>query len=494
MRRKRPSFSITIQSASRGVRLAAGMCLIAAFAACDRTPTADPRLVSEWMHTLYGVMRVERMSPPVASRLLGYATTALYAGLATTSSTLPSLTGVLNGIPELPRAANQRDVDGGLAAIAAERVVLDSLLREALPTTRAAIQRVADSLAQSRSAAGISEARQARSDSLGRKIGIAIVAWSRGDGFDSTRGRPYTAPVGLAYWVNDAPGNVYAAQNLSGASDFVALDNPANMLQPGNASDRGLILNRPKKKNATIPAVNMAGMSEPYWGHVRPFALRTWSECPVAEPPAYSPDSTSSRFTDAHAVFDAKKTLTPEQREIAFYWADNAGESGTPVGHWISIASQIVSERHLSAEEAARTMVLTAAAQADAFVASWGYKYQYNLIRPRTYIRRLIDSTWEPLIPTPPFPEYPSGHSTQSAAAATVLTALIGDVPFEDSTAISIGHNVRHFTSFNAAADEAGMSRIYGGIHFPTGNEGGKALGRCIGEKVIERFRAKRTQ
>jgi len=470
------------------------MCLISVLAACDRTPATDPRLVSEWMHTLYGVMRVERMSPPVASRLMGYATTALYAGLASTSNTLPPLTGVFNGIPELPRAANRGDADGALAAIAAERVVLDSLLREALPTTRAALERVADSLAQTRLAAGISNARRSRSDSLGRQIGLAIVAWSRADGFDSTRGRPYTPPTGLAFWVNDAPGNTYASQSLSGVSEFVALDNPANVLQAGNASDRALVLNRPKKKLATIPAVNMAGTSEPYWGQVRPFALRTWSECSVAEPPSYSPDSSSARYVDARTVFQTKKTLTPEQREIAFYWADNAGESGTPVGHWISIASQMVSERHLSAEDAARTMVLTAAAQADAFVSSWGYKYQYNLIRPRTYIRRLMDSTWEPLIPTPPFPEYPSGHSTQSAAAATVLTALIGNVPFEDSTAISIGHNVRHFDSFNAAADEAGISRIYGGIHFPTGNTGGKALGRCIGDKVIERYRATHAQ
>jgi hypothetical protein len=446
------------------------------------------------MHTLYGVIRVERMSPPVASRLMGYATTALYAGLASTSKDLPSLSGVLNGIPEFPRATSERDVDGALAAITAERVVLDSLLREALPTTRAALQRVADSLTQTRSAVGISATRRARSDSLGRRIGLAIVAWSRTDGFDSTRGRPYTAPTGIGYWVNDAPGNVYASQSLSGASDFVALDNPANVLQAGNASDRALILNRPKKKVATIPAVNMAGMSEPFWGQVRPFVLRTWSECPAPEPPTYSADTASARYVDARAVFDAKKSLTPEQREIAFYWADNAGESGTPVGHWISIASQMVSERHLSAEEAARTMVLTAAAQADAFVASWGYKYQYTLIRPRTYIRRLIDSTWEPLIPTPPFPEYPSGHSTQSAAAATVLTALIGNVPFEDSTSISIGHTVRHFDSFKAAADEAGMSRVYGGIHFPSGNTAGQALGRCIGEKVIERFRAAHAQ
>src|SRR5678815_1962094 len=223
------------------------------------------------------------------------------------------LTGVLNGIPELPRAANQRDVDGALTAITAERVVLDSLLREALPTTRAAIQRVADSLAQSRSAAGISEARRARSDSLGQKIGIAIVAWSRADGFDSTRGRPYTAPVGLAYWVNDAPGNIYASQNQSGASEFVALNNPANVLQAGAVSDRSLVLSRPKKKVATLPAVNMAGTSEPYWGQIRPFVLRSWDECAAPAPPDYSADTSSARYRDAHDVLAAKTSLTPEQ-------------------------------------------------------------------------------------------------------------------------------------------------------------------------------------
>src|SRR5947209_20612200 len=111
----------------------------------------------------------------------------------------------------------------------------------------------------------------------------------------------------------------------------------------------------------------MAGTSEPYWGQIRPFVLRSWSECPVPEPPGYSTDSGSSRYRDALDVFAANKSLTPEQREIAFYWADNSGESGTPVGHWISIASQMVAERHLSAEDGARVMVLTAVAQADAF-------------------------------------------------------------------------------------------------------------------------------
>ncbi len=469
------------------------MIVAAAVIACSAcsAPTSDPRLVSEWMHTLYGTMRVERLSPPVASRTLTYATAALYSGLAASSDDLPPLAGVLNGFPVLPARDKSQQYDGTLVAVAAERVVLDSLLREALPTTRAAVNRLADSLEAARVALGVNVATGGRSKALGREIGLAIVSWSRTDGFDGTRGRKYVAPVGPGLWINDAPGNTFAAQNLSGASDFVALDNPANVMRPGSTSDRGLILNRPKRAGiSTMPAVNMSGMSEPYWGEIRPFVLTNRNECAVPIPPAYATDTTSVAYREARLVLDTKRTLTPEQRAIAFYWADNAGESGTPVGHWISIASQMVSQRQLSAEDAAMLMVQTAAAMADAFIASWGFKYQYNVHRPRPYIRSQMDSTWEPLIPTPPFPEYPSGHSTQSAAAASVLTARFGEIAFDDSTGLSIGNEVRRFPSFTAAADEAGMSRIYGGIHFSSGNVGGSVLGKCIGAKVVARFAA----
>ena len=464
-----------------------------ALAACARPPAADPKMVAEWMHTLYGAIRAERLSPPVASRLMAYATTALYSGMSSTERGLPSLAGQLNGLGKIPAPEDRKGYDPTITAVVAEQVVLDSLLREALPTTRASLSRLTDSLMRAQRAKGITDNTRDRSTELGKRIGLAVVAWSRRDGFDSTRGRPYASPVGLAYWVNDAPPTIYASQMQSGATEFVALNNPANVMQAGAVSDRSLILSRPKKKVATLPAVNMAGTSEPYWGQIRPFVLRSWDECPAPEPPDYSADTTSARFHDAHDVFAAKASLTPEQKEIALYWADNAGESGTPVGHWVSIAAQMVSERHLSAEDAARMMVFISAAQADAFISSWGYKYKYNLIRPRTYIRRLIDSTWEPLIPTPPFPEYPSGHSTVSAAAAEVMTALLGDTPFEDSTSIMVGHDVRRFESFRAAAHEAGISRIYGGIHFPTGNMGGRALGECIGTKVVERLKVART-
>jgi membrane-associated phospholipid phosphatase len=348
---------------------------------------------------------------------------------------------------------------------------------------------LADSLEQARSAADISAEIRSRSIDLGRRVGVAIVAWSHTDGFDSTRNRQYVAPTGPGLWANDAPGNTYAAQNVSAATQFVGLDNPANLLRSGNSSDRGLILDRPKRAGlATLPPVNISGASEPYWGQVRPFVLRRWDECAVPAPPAYSADRESALLRNALEVHETGLGLTPDQRKIALYWADNAGESGTPPGHWISIASQVGNQRGLPASEAARLMVLTAVAQADAFIASWGYKYRYNLIRPRPYIRRFIDSTWEPLIPTPPFPEYPSGHSTQSAAAATVLAAFVGEAAFVDSTSLTIGHDVRRFTSFTAAADEAGMSRVYAGIHFPVGNSGGKTLGQCIGAKVVERM------
>ena len=186
-----------------------------------------------------------------------------------------------------------------------------------------------------------------------------------------------------------------------------------------------------------------------------------------------------------------RSRLTDEERTIAYYWADNAGESGTPIGHWVSIASQMATARGLPAEAAARLMLTTSVAQADAFIAVWGYKYGQSLIRPRTYIRRVMDPSWEPLIPTPPFPEYPSGHSGVSAASAEVLSATFGDsVAFVDSTGLSIGSAVRRFDSFRAAAHEAGISRIYGGIHFPYGNMGGRALGECVGAKVIDRMRA----
>ncbi|HTE47994.1 MAG TPA: vanadium-dependent haloperoxidase, partial [Gemmatimonadaceae bacterium] len=404
-----------------------------------------------------------------------------------------SLSGRLNTLPDLPRAERKGQYDETITSIAAERTLLDSMLREALPTVRAAIARLADSLETARTSTGLDADTKSRSEDLGRRVANTLVAWAHADGFDTTRGRKYVAPIGPGLWINDSPASTYTSRNESGASQAVAVDNPANALRAGSASDRDLILNRTKRAGGSLPALNMAGATEPYWGYIRPFVLQHWNECPANKPPPFSITPGSTMYEDAKVVYDVHAKLTPEQKTTALYWADNPGESGTPAGHWVSISSQVSNAHGRSAAQAARAMVTTSIALADAFIATWGYKYQVNLIRPRTYIRAVMDSTWEPAIPTPPFPEFLAGHATISAAAAAALTAELGAIAFDDSTSIALGHTVRHFDSFKAAANEAAMSRLYGGIHFPSGNNGGRTLGECVGAKVVERLKVDRS-
>lgn len=468
--------------------VASTVALLAILGCAPAAPPTDPQFVAEWIRAYYGFVRAERLTPPVGSRLIGYASVALYEGLAAATPELPTLAGQLNGLRELPRPRPGQRLDPTLLAVTAQEVVIDSLLREALPTTRATLAHLVDSLTAARRAGG--ERVEADSRDVGTRIGLAIVAWARGDGFDSTRTLAYTPPVGPGLWVNDQPASNYGSQNLSATSDFIALKNPDVTIDPSNASDRSLILDRPKAAGARdLPAVDPAGATEPYWGTLRPFVLKTYDECPITDPPPYSTERGSALYHEAHEVLEESKRVGDEHRAIAYYWADNPGETATPAGHWVAIASQLVTQLDLSAADAARLLVLAAVAQADAFIAAWGYKYQFNLLRPRTYIRRVIDPEWEPLIPTPPFPEYPSGHSTQSAAAAGVLDAFLGGpIAFEDSTGLAIGQPARRFASFAEAAEEAGWSRIYGGIHYHVGKTAGKALGQCIGAKVIERL------
>jgi hypothetical protein len=461
-----------------------------ASAACARPiPPADPQFVAEWMRNYYGLIRAERISPPVASRVLAYAAVGLYEGLAIGSPKLVSLAGQLNGLDSLPRPDPDKRYDPILVALAAERAVLDSVFVEGLPATRAALAALSDSLEAARLASGIPDAVPADSRDLGKRIGTAILAWAARDGFNETRTKPFHPPAGPQFWINDSRVNEYTAQNLSAVRDYVALGNPAATLRGGEASERALALTRPKPADTrTLKAVNPTGATEPWWGTLRPFALRSADECPTPPPAPWSTSPGSAFYAEAKRVYDVGRALTEEQRQTVLYWADNPGQTGTPVGHWLAIGSQLVTQRRLSADQAAETFVLVTLAQADAFIAIWHEKYRLSSIRPVTYIRRYIDPTWTPAIVTPPFPEYPAGHSGQSAAAATVLTALLGPVAFEDSTNLALGHPVRRFGSFQEAADEAAQSRLYGGIHFLMGNENGKALGRCVGRMVLERL------
>ncbi len=224
----------------------------------------------------------------------------------------------------------------------------------------------------------------------------------------------------------------------------------------------------------------------PEWGNNRPFAMPTGATCALPAPIAYSSDPASDFYKEAIEVYDTVKNLTPEMAATARFWSDDPMLSTTPPGHWFSIALQVSTRQQLSLDDTVDLLARLGVASADAFIGCWHDKYVYDLVRPVTYIRRLIDPKWEPILITPPFPEYPSGHSTASAASAAVLTGFFGDnFAFEDTTGSRDGLNARNFSSFNAAANEAGISRLYGGIHFRAAIDRGLGQGRCIGAYAV---------
>jgi membrane-associated phospholipid phosphatase len=162
----------------------------------------------------------------------------------------------------------------------------------------------------------------------------------------------------------------------------------------------------------------------------------------------------------------------------------------------MAIVGQLARTQSLSLMAAAEAYARVGLAVADAFISSWQTKYTYTLLRPVTYIRNLIDPDWNPLITTPSFPSYTSGHSTQSAAAATVLTDMFGVIAFTDT--VFTDHELtppqppRTFTSFDEAAAEAAVSRLYAGIHYPFDNDNGLTQGRRIGQVILDRIAFKR--
>lgn len=242
----------------------------------------------------------------------------------------------------------------------------------------------------------------------------------------------------------------------------------------------------------------------PQWPSLKPFALTTGSQFRPEAPPSLGSSEYAQAVDQVMSLGSVNSTTrTADQTQIALFWADGAG-TATPAGHWNRIATDVLLDRSASLLENARTMALLNLAMADAGIASWDAKYHYDLWRPIDAIRKadqdgnastVADPTWIPLLKTPPFPSYTSGHSTFSGAAASVLTALLGDnVSFASSIDPQNAPSQRplaedqlfsrHFSSFNEAAAEAGMSRIYGGIHFSFDDVAGRELGRLAGEIV----------
>jgi hypothetical protein len=202
--------------------------------------------------------------------------------------------------------------------------------------------------------------------------------------------------------------------------------------------------------------------TEPLAGKWRPWLMTSGSDLRPGPPPAFeSPEW----HVEAAEVVRVDEELTDEQIRIARSWADGGG-TDTPPGHWMRIAISLAARDALSLPATARLLAHLAIAQADAFIACWDAKFAYWTGRPIGLIPGFAST-----IITPNFPSYISGHSTVSGASSVVLSAF-----FPDDAA-----------TLKSQAEEAAVSRLYGGIHWRSDNEVGLDVGREIGALAVAR-------
>lgn len=250
----------------------------------------------------------------------------------------------------------------------------------------------------------------------------------------------------------------------------------------------------------------------PQWRHVAPFALSSPDQFRPPPPPQY-PDQAYIDEVEAIRVLSAG--LTDRQKVIAEYWADGPATE-TPPGHW-SLFAQFVSERDRNtlAEDIALFFALGNAVL-DASIAVWDAKVAYDYVRPISAVRfvfggaqieawggpglgtqLILGSTFRSYLATPPFAEYTSGHSAFSAAAAAVLEGLTGSARFDHAFTFGAGKSLvepdvtpatdvtLRWRTFREAADQAGLSRRFGGIHFRRGDVESRRMGARIGWQAL---------
>jgi hypothetical protein len=428
------------QIAAIGAALVLGWSGVGGALAADRPSGGE--ILRNWYYLMNELVRhTATYSPPVAARNFGYIGVTVFEAAVGGSDKLQSLVGQLNGLTSVPAREAGVQYD--------EQIIINAALSDAIvdyfgntgPTGQRSIK-IAQQKWRALVVDGVPDDVVERSEAFGRAMTQAIFDWSVGDGGAeiTNMGFPmeWTLPVGEDKWV---PTSVVAQQQL--------------------------------------PLL-------PEWGNVRTFAMPNGATCVTPGNPPYSIDPESQFYKEAYEVYDTVKNATPEQIGIARFWSDDPMLSMTPPGHWVSIALQVADEEDLPLDENVDLLARMGIGMADAFIGCWHEKFVYNLVRPVTYIKRVIDPKWEPILNTPPFPEYPSGHSVVSGAMDAVMTGFFGDnFSFEDKTGSPDGRNPRTFASFHAAAEEAGISRLYGGIHFHSAIVDGLDQGRCIAAYTV---------
>ncbi|RWY57124.1 vanadium-dependent haloperoxidase [Mucilaginibacter gilvus] len=439
---------------NRFLLLLAGAILT--FTSCKKADyqkvTHDPELYRTTVKKLNDIVLENNFPPVIGSRNYVYANIAAYQVIAAGDSThFRSLSGQIKHLPATPAPPKDKVIDFQFASL-----LSFCFVGNAVTFPEGSMSTYVDELKQKAKDAGmpsdVFENTVAYSDTVAKYI----MNWSKTDHYAQTRSASkYTVTRKDGRWIPTPP--MYA-QAL-----------------------------------------------EPHWGEIRPMVLDSASQIAAPEPPPYNmTDKNSVFYKSVIEVKTLVDSLTAEQKHMADFWDDNAfkltvvghamfgTKKFSPGGHWMNIAGYGSSIKKADFGTTVAAYAETSIALFDAFINCWYVKYKANSVRPETVITKLLNPDWKTYIQTPPFPEYISGHAVISAAAAEVLTHDFGDnIAYTDSSESEFGIAPRKFTSFRAAAMEAAMSRVYGGIHYKIACDVGNQQGRKIGELVNKKLQLK---
>lgn len=413
--------------------------------------TQDPSAYSKTVKELNNIVLENNFPPMIASRNYVYANIAAYECMLAGDSSWISLAGQLRDLQPLPKPASGAEIDFSLASLLAFVKV-----GNAVTFPDGSMMGYYDQLVHEADSMGIPSKKLEDTRTFADQISTAILNWSKGDNYAKTRGASrYNVDQTEGRWVPTPP--MYAT----------AL--------------------------------------EPHWMEIRPMILDSASQFIAPRPPKFDVKDTNSTYFKA--LIEVKHTveqLTNEQKHIADFWDDNpfkmnvtghvmfATKKFSPAGHWMNIVG--IGAQHAKADfnSTIAAYAATSIALFDAFIACWDEKYRSNYIRPETAINKYLDTDWQPYIQTPPFPSYTSGHSTISAASAEVMTSFFGEQQFTDTSLLEFGIANREIKSFRDAAQEASISRLYGGIHYRFDLDEGNKVGKKIGELIVSKLRFKK--
>ncbi|WP_332879373.1 vanadium-dependent haloperoxidase [Massilia sp. S19_KUP03_FR1] len=484
------------------LKLGAGAAIGSVLAACGGggdVSTSEPRaqstrlkVVSGWTNLALQAVRTVKPGPPMAARSLAILATCMYNAWcqydALARPTRP-------GQPRRP-VAERSDANKAMAiSYAAHAALVDQF-----PTEQAAFDAYLASLnvSQGSTDGGTPAA-------LGLAAARAELDVCHADGANQL-GNLTPGAVPYADYTGYVPKN--PAMIVSAPTPRELIPAPGHW-QPLTYTDAAGVVRTPLFTGAA-------------WSHVTPFALASSDQLRPAPPPAFG-----SALYEAQVrhIVELQASLTDEQKVIAEYWADGPN-SELPPGHWLLFALYVSERDRHTDDDEIKLLFALSNALSDAAVAAWDAKRAYDSVRPISAVRYLLHGqtipgygplgpsgglrqiqgeSWIPYqpmtFPTPAFPEHVSGHSAFSAAAAQVLRSFTGSDLFgasftkaARSMAIETGapqaEVVLQWPTFSAAAAQAGLSRIYGGIHFDSGNTAGQTLGQQVGRQAFARAQA----